>query len=118
MSAGASQGEIQHHNLIGGNERGDRHDEDQVPGEGRAEYLCWTPTEPTGLTNSQKKAHSDSLADERDRKRGLRDLLSNEKEEDSLSQQHRDGHSQLLSPSCEGDNRNSGDRKQHNAQEP
>ena len=31
VSAGAAQGEVQHHNLIRGNESGDRHDEDQVP---------------------------------------------------------------------------------------
>lgn len=53
----------------------------------------------------------DSLADERNRKRRLRDLLSNKEEEDSLSQQDRDGHSQLLSPSCEGHKGDLGDRR-------
>lgn len=62
-------------------------------------------------SRGQQRTHTDSLADERDRERGLRDLLSNKKEEDSLSQQDRDGHSQLLSPSCEGDNRDLGHRE-------
>lgn len=35
----------------------------------------------------QQRTRSDSLANERDRKRRLRNLLSNKKEEDSLSQQ-------------------------------
>lgn len=62
-------------------------------------------------SRGQQRTHTDSLANERDRKRCLRDLLSNKKEEDSLSQQDRDGHSQLLSPGCEGDNRDLWDRR-------
>lgn len=56
-----------------------------------------------------RRTHADSLADERDRKGRLRDLLSNEEKEDSLSQQDRDGNSQLLSPGCEEDIRGLGD---------
>lgn len=33
VSIGTAQGEIEHHNLIGGYERGDTHDKDQVPEE-------------------------------------------------------------------------------------
>lgn len=33
MSTGTPQGEVQHHNLIGGYESGDTHDKDQVPKE-------------------------------------------------------------------------------------
>lgn len=31
VSARAAQREVQHHNLIGGNESGDTHDKDQIP---------------------------------------------------------------------------------------
>lgn len=34
MSIGTAQGEVEHHDLIGGYESGDRHDKDQVPEEG------------------------------------------------------------------------------------
>lgn len=34
MSIGATQGEVEHHNLIGGYESGDTHDKDQVPEDG------------------------------------------------------------------------------------
>lgn len=34
MSTGTAQGEVEHHDLIGGYESGDRHDKDQVPEEG------------------------------------------------------------------------------------
>lgn len=54
-------------------------------------------------SRGQQTTQTDLLANERNRKRRLRDLLSNKKEEDSLSQQDRDGYSQLLSPSCEGE---------------
>ncbi len=64
-------------------------------------------------SRGQQRTHTDSLADERDRERCLRDLLSDKEEEDSLSQQDRDRHSQLLSPSCEGDNRDLGDTGPH-----
>lgn len=33
MSTGATQGEVEHHNLIGSYESGDTHDKDQVPEE-------------------------------------------------------------------------------------
>lgn len=36
VSAGAAQGDVQHHDLIGCDEGSDTHDEDQVPG-GRGE---------------------------------------------------------------------------------
>lgn len=41
MSAGAAQGEVQHHNLISGNESSDTHDKDQVPEEEIRQYLRW-----------------------------------------------------------------------------
>lgn len=34
MTIGTAQGEVEHHDLIGGYESGDRHDKDQVPEEG------------------------------------------------------------------------------------
>ena len=49
------------------------------------------------------REHTDSLANERHRERGLRDLLSDEDEEDSLSEQDGDCHRQLLSTGCEGE---------------
>lgn len=39
MSAGATQGDVQHHYLIRGNESSDRHYKDQVP-EGDKENIC------------------------------------------------------------------------------
>lgn len=42
MSAGAAQGEVQHYNLIGGNESSDTHNKDQVPADDIREDLCWT----------------------------------------------------------------------------
>lgn len=33
MGTGTAQGEVEHHDLIGGYESGDTHDEDQVPEE-------------------------------------------------------------------------------------
>ncbi len=42
VSAGAAQGEVQHHNLIGSNESSDTHNKDQVPEEDIREDLCWT----------------------------------------------------------------------------
>lgn len=59
-------------------------------------------------SRGQQRIHTDLLANERDRERGLRDLLSNKKQEDSLSQQDRNGHCQFLSSSCEWDNRDLG----------
>lgn len=121
VCARAAQGEVQHHNLISSNESGDTHDKDQVPtGEMRRDLLEESQQKErerkrkaAELCRGQQTTHSDSLADERDRERCLRDFLSNKKEENSLSQQDRDGHSQLLSPSCEGDNRDLGDSRAH-----
>lgn len=42
VSAWAAQGEVQHHNLIGGNEGSDTHDKDQVPEEDIRGDLCLT----------------------------------------------------------------------------
>lgn len=42
MSVWAAQGEVQHHNLISGNEGRDTHDKDQVPEEDIRVDLCWT----------------------------------------------------------------------------
>lgn len=42
MSVWAAQGEVQHHNLISGNEGRDTHDKDQVPEEDIRGDLCWT----------------------------------------------------------------------------
>lgn len=39
VSAGAAQGEVQHHDLIRGNESSDRHNKDQVPEEDK-EKIC------------------------------------------------------------------------------
>lgn len=41
VSAGAAQGEVQNHNLIGSDESSDRHDKDQVPEEDVRENVCW-----------------------------------------------------------------------------
>lgn len=40
MSAGAAQGEVQHHNLISSNESSDTHDKDQVPEEDIIHNMC------------------------------------------------------------------------------
>lgn len=40
VGAGAAQGEVQNHNLIGSNESSDRHDKDQVPEKDVREDLC------------------------------------------------------------------------------
>lgn len=121
VSAGAAQGEVQHHNLIGSDESSDRHNKDQVPEEDIKGSMLERGLMLFGLMKGdlkpcdteRTKTHTDSLANERDGKRRLRDLLSNKEEEDSLSQQDGDGHSQLLSPSCEGDNRDLGDKRPH-----
>ena len=34
VCAGTPQGKVEHHDLVGGDERGDTHDEDDVPGGG------------------------------------------------------------------------------------
>lgn len=41
MSVGATQGEVQHHNLISSDESGDTHNKDQVPAEDIREDCCW-----------------------------------------------------------------------------
>lgn len=55
-----------------------------------AETICVreeAQTKEAEMFGGQQRTHSNSLANERDRKRRLRNLLSNEKEEDSLGQQ-------------------------------
>ncbi len=41
VSAGAAQGEVQHHNLISSNESCDTHHKDQIPEENIREDQCW-----------------------------------------------------------------------------
>ena len=41
VSAGAAQGEVQHHDLIGSNESSNTHDKDQVPAVGRTSDKIW-----------------------------------------------------------------------------
>lgn len=41
VGARATQGEVQHHNLISSNESSDTHHKDQVPAEDIREDLCW-----------------------------------------------------------------------------
>lgn len=99
VSVRAAQRDVQHHDLIGSNESGDTHDKDQIPA--REHERTALDRRLLGSIIGYKRT-TDSLADQRNRKGSLRHLLSNKEEEDSLSQQDRDGHSQLLSSSCEG----------------
>lgn len=107
-------GVVQNDDAVCDDERSDGHDEDQVPGRKIPMHRNENP--PFGkvlfpyrcpVLNKRAKTNPiftqrHSLSDKRYRERCFWNLLSNQKEEDGLSQEDGDGHGYLLSSRWKG----------------